>query len=166
MPKCRFCNGLLEKIFLDLGETPLANSYLSNEEIHNNEEKFPLKALVCNDCYLVQLEEFETPQKIFSNYAYFSSYSKSFLNHAKNYVDMMIDRFQINKNKFVQKFKERVEKNVEQDQEQAGKIEQVSRKHGSLHARSAQSLKNNENRTQTARKLKPKITGRAINENF
>ena len=101
MPKCRFCNGLLEKIFLDLGETPLANSYLSNEEIHNNEEKFPLKALVCNDCYLVQLEEFETPQKIFSNYAYFSSYSKSFLNHAKNYVDMMIDRFQINKNKFV-----------------------------------------------------------------
>jgi len=101
MPECRFCDELLEKIFLDLGETPLANSYLSDEEIDNNEESFPLKVLVCKKCYLVQLEEFKTPQNIFSNYAYFSSYSKSFLNHAKNYVDMMINRFQINQNNFV-----------------------------------------------------------------
>ena len=101
MPECRFCDELLEKIFLDLGETPLANSYLSDEEIDNNEESSPLKVLVCKKCYLVQLEEFKTPQNIFSNYAYFSSYSKSFLNHAKNYVDMMINRFQINQNNFV-----------------------------------------------------------------
>ena len=101
MSKCRFCSGLLEQVFLDLGKTPLANSYLAEEEIHKNEENFPLKALVCKECYLVQLEEFKTPQKIFSNYAYFSSYSQSFLNHAKNYVEMISSRFEINQNSFV-----------------------------------------------------------------
>jgi len=101
VPKCRFCNASLKQVFVDLGETPLANSFLTREMIDNEEENFPLKALVCNECYLVQLEEFETPKNIFSDYAYFSSYSKLFLNHAKNYVDMISDRLHIEQSSFV-----------------------------------------------------------------
>jgi 2-polyprenyl-3-methyl-5-hydroxy-6-metoxy-1,4-benzoquinol methylase len=86
---------------IDLGKTPLANSFLSEKMLNEKEEFFPLKVLVCKKCYLVQLKEVETPQNIFTNYAYFSSYSKSFLDHAKNYVNMSIDRFHIDKNNFV-----------------------------------------------------------------
>jgi len=86
---------------VDLGKTPLANSFLSEKMLNEKEEFFPLKVLVCKKCYLVQLKEVETPQNIFTNYAYFSSYSKSFLDHAKNYVNMSIDRFHIDKNNFV-----------------------------------------------------------------
>ncbi len=101
MPNCRFCNTLLEQVVVDLGETPLANSFLSKKMLNEKEEFFPLKVLVCKKCHLVQLEEVETPQNIFTNYAYFSSYSKSFLDHAKNYVSMMIDRFHIDNDNFV-----------------------------------------------------------------
>jgi 2-polyprenyl-3-methyl-5-hydroxy-6-metoxy-1,4-benzoquinol methylase len=98
---CRFCDILLEQVVVDLGKTPLANSFLSEKMLNEKEEFFPLKVLVCKKCYLVQLKEVETPQNIFTNYAYFSSYSKSFLDHAKNYVNMSIDRFHIDKNNFV-----------------------------------------------------------------
>ena len=101
MANCRFCDALLEQIVIDLGKTPLANSFLSEKMLNEKEEFFPLKVLVCKKCYLVQLKEVETPQNIFTNYAYFSSYSKSFLDHAKNYVNMSIDRFHIDKNNFV-----------------------------------------------------------------
>jgi 2-polyprenyl-3-methyl-5-hydroxy-6-metoxy-1,4-benzoquinol methylase len=101
VPNCRFCNTLLEQVVVDLGETPLANSFLSKKMLNEKEEFFPLKVLVCKKCHLVQLEEVETPQNIFTNYAYFSSYSKSFLDHAKNYVSMMIDRFHIDNDNFV-----------------------------------------------------------------
>ncbi len=101
MANCRFCDVLLEQVVVDLGKTPLANSFLSEKMLNEKEEFFPLKVLVCKECYLVQLEEVETPQNIFTNYVYFSSYSKSFLDHAKNYVDMAIDRFHLNKNNFV-----------------------------------------------------------------
>ena len=101
MANCRFCNILLEQVVVDLGKTPLANSFLSEKMLNEKEEFFPLKVLVCKKCYLVQLKEVETPQNIFTNYAYFSSYSKSFLDHAKNYVNMSIDRFHIDKNNFV-----------------------------------------------------------------
>ena len=93
---CRFCNSLLSKTFLNLGTSPLSNSYLNSEQLTLKESFFPLHAFVCQKCFLVQLEEFQTPKDIFSNYVYFSSYSTTWLEHAKDYVKMMISRFKIN----------------------------------------------------------------------
>lgn len=90
---CRFCGEALTHIFCDLGMSPFSNSYLSAEQLQNMEPFYPLHAYVCDKCFLVQLEEFESPAKIFSDYAYFSSYSDSWLAHAKKYVGMMIERF-------------------------------------------------------------------------
>jgi len=73
--------------------SPLANSYLSAEQLDQMEPFYPLHAYVCAECFLVQLQEFETPQHIFTEYAYFSSYSDSWVAHAKAYVDRMVDRF-------------------------------------------------------------------------
>ena len=75
-PKCRFCNEKLNIIFIDLGKTPLSNSFLKFSDLNKPEKKIPLKVFVCKNCFLVQITEFETPDKIFSEYAYFSSYSK------------------------------------------------------------------------------------------
>src|SRR3954452_16997478 len=100
---CRFCNARLEQVFLDLGLSPLANSYLKNEDLKSEEQFFPLRAYVCGECFLVQLEEWETPENIFGDYAYFSSYSESWLQHAKTYVDAMIARFNLtSENKVVE----------------------------------------------------------------
>jgi len=90
---CRFCSTPLEHIFVDLGMSPLANSYLKMEQLQQMEPFYPLMTYVCGNCHLVQLPEFESPEHIFSDYAYFSSYSDSWLKHAKDYTDMMIDRF-------------------------------------------------------------------------
>jgi len=90
---CRFCQAPLDAVFADLGMSPLANSYLSPEQGHGMEPFYPLRALVCESCSLVQLEEFETPQHIFGDYAYFSSYSTSWLDHSRRYVEAMIERF-------------------------------------------------------------------------
>ena len=98
---CRFCNSTLNQIFLDLGKTPLANSFLSESDLQKNEQFFPLQVYVCNECYLVQLKQFKTPTEIFSEYAYFSSYSSSFLKHAENYVEMILKRFNFNKSSLV-----------------------------------------------------------------
>jgi 2-polyprenyl-3-methyl-5-hydroxy-6-metoxy-1,4-benzoquinol methylase len=92
---CRFCGTRLQHVFVDLGLSPLANSYLKAEELGAGERFFPLKAFVCSQCLLVQLEEWETPENIFGDYAYFSSYSESWLQHAKAYVNAMIRRFGI-----------------------------------------------------------------------
>jgi SAM-dependent methyltransferase len=73
--------------------SPLANSYLAEDQVNGMEPFYPLRALVCGECFLVQLEEFETPHAIFSDYAYFSSYSSTWLEHARRYVDQMIDTF-------------------------------------------------------------------------
>ncbi|EGP92878.1 C-methyltransferase [Nitrosarchaeum koreense MY1] len=73
--------------------SPLSNSYLNAEQINKKESFYPLHVFVCDNCLLVQLEEFESPQNIFTNYAYFSSYSKTWLEHAQEYVNMMITRF-------------------------------------------------------------------------
>jgi len=94
--KCRFCNAELSKIFVDLGKTPLANSFLNENNVNKDETIYPLRAFVCEKCFLVQLEEYEKPQNIFSDYAYFSSYSETWLDHAKDYVKMMLKRFKIN----------------------------------------------------------------------
>ena len=90
---CRFCNSRLEHVFADLGSSPLANSYLASDKLLAMEPRFPLTVYVCGECFLVQLPEFETAEAIFSDYAYFSSYSDSWVAHAKRYSEAMIERF-------------------------------------------------------------------------
>jgi SAM-dependent methyltransferase len=92
---CRFCATPLEAVFADLGMSPLANSYLAPEQGNRMEPFYPLRALVCSRCFLVQLEEYESPHHIFSDYAYFSSYSSSWLEHSRRYVEAMVERFGI-----------------------------------------------------------------------
>jgi 2-polyprenyl-3-methyl-5-hydroxy-6-metoxy-1,4-benzoquinol methylase len=90
---CRFCGRALEDVFCDLGTAPPSNSYLREDQLGAPETFFPLLAYVCSNCFLVQLPQFQTPSEIFSDYAYFSSYSQSWLKHAKDYVDYMMGRF-------------------------------------------------------------------------
>lgn len=92
---CRFCGAPLQAVFADLGMSPLANSYLPPERVNAMEPFYPLRALVCGECFLVQLEEFETPERIFSDYAYFSSYSSSWLEHSRRYAEQMIERLSL-----------------------------------------------------------------------
>lgn len=89
---CRFCGAPLADVFADLGMSPLANDYLPAERVNAMEPFYPLRALVCAKCFLVQLEEFETPERIFSDYAYFSSYSSSWLEHSRRYAEQMTER--------------------------------------------------------------------------
>jgi len=98
---CRSCGTGLEYTFVDLGMSPPSNAYLKAEELNRMESFFPLHAWVCEKCKLVQLEEFESPEDIFSDYAYFSSYSDSWLEHARNYTESMVGRFGINQNQQV-----------------------------------------------------------------
>lgn len=95
---CRFCEAALKHTFLDLGASPFANSYLKEEQLNRMEPFYPLHVYVCAKCLLVQLEQFSTPHDIFSDYAYFSSFSDSWLVHAKAYVDMIAERFALDKN--------------------------------------------------------------------
>jgi len=95
---CRFCGTFLKHSFVDLGMSPLSNAYLTEKQLNGAETFYPLHAYVCEKCLLVQLEQFETPEHIFNDYAYFSSYSDTWLNHAKAYTDLMIKRFGINQN--------------------------------------------------------------------
>jgi SAM-dependent methyltransferase len=90
---CRQCSTPLRQSFCDLGMTPLANSYLTEADLNRREVFYPLHAYVCLNCFLVQLAEFESPEAIFGDYLYFSSYSQSWLDHARTYVEDMIDRF-------------------------------------------------------------------------
>ena len=92
---CRFCGAAVDGVFADLGSSPLANSYLPPERVNGMEPFYPLRALVCGRCFLVQLEEFETPERIFSDYAYFSSYSSSWLEHARAYAEQMTERLSL-----------------------------------------------------------------------
>jgi SAM-dependent methyltransferase len=93
LTECRFCRAELTDVFADLGMSPLANSYLTADELAQMEPFYPLRALVCERCFLVQLEDYETPEAIFSEYAYFSSFSSTWLEHARRYADLAIDRF-------------------------------------------------------------------------
>ncbi len=90
---CRFCGVPLSRVFVDLGAQPLANSYLEPEALGKAEPFYPLRVYVCEACFLVQLPEEEKPEAIFSDYAYFSSYSESWLRHARTYAEAMIERF-------------------------------------------------------------------------
>ncbi|KFM99322.1 class I SAM-dependent methyltransferase [Bacillus clarus] len=93
--KCRFCHSLLTDTFLDLGVSPLANSFVAPENLYKMEPFYPLHTFICSNCLLVQLDEFESPQNIFHDYLYFSSFSSSWLLHAKQYVEMAIKRFSL-----------------------------------------------------------------------
>lgn len=90
---CRLCGDPLSQTFIDLGASPLANRYLTADQLNQMEPFYPLHAFVCASCFLVQLEEFESPASIFTDYAYFASYSDSWVEHARRYSDMVIARF-------------------------------------------------------------------------
>ncbi len=92
-PHCRSCGAPLERVLADLGATPLANAFLRPEELDRMEPTYPLRALVCDACWLVQLDAYEAPETIFSDYAYFSSFSDTWLAHAQAYAAMAVDRF-------------------------------------------------------------------------
>jgi len=92
-PRCRFCGAALAQTFVDLGMSPLCESYVSRSQLNQMEPFYPLHVFVCQDCFLVQLEAFVAPEHIFSEYAYFSSYSDSWLEHARCYVERMVARF-------------------------------------------------------------------------
>ncbi len=97
--RCRHCNKNLELIFIDLGEAPPSNNYLTIDELPKKETKLPLKVLVCEECWLVQTEDYTSHTEIFKNdYAYFSAFSTSWLEHSKRYVEKIIKNFDINKN--------------------------------------------------------------------
>jgi SAM-dependent methyltransferase len=101
-PLCRFCGIPLEHDFIDLGSTPLANAYLSAEEVAEGADRaYPLHARVCSSCFLVQVEAPVEPETIFSDYAYFSSYSDSWVEHARRYAIDMIARFGLGASSFV-----------------------------------------------------------------
>jgi SAM-dependent methyltransferase len=93
---CRFCGAILHQTFVDLGMSPLCESILSAEQLNQMEPFYPLHVYVCEQCFLVQLEEYVSPEEIFTEYDYFSSYATSWLQHAKNYSELMIDRFGLN----------------------------------------------------------------------
>ena len=99
--KCRFCKSTLTNIFLDLGMSPMANSFLKPTELNTIEPSYPLCAYVCSKCFLVQLDEFEKPEEIFSNYAYFSSFSTTWNDHVEEFVNQLINKFKIDKQKHV-----------------------------------------------------------------
>jgi len=95
IPHCRCCDTPLERVFVDLGMSPLCESYVDPAHLNHMEPFYPLKVYICESCLLVQLDQYVSASDIFTEYAYFSSFSDSWVEHAKRYVDMMIDRFDI-----------------------------------------------------------------------
>lgn len=95
MSSCRFCNASLAHTFVDLGMSPLCESYIAEDQLNKMEPFYPLHVYVCGKCFLVQLDEYVRSEEIFTEYAYFSSYSDSWLQHAKSYVEMAIRRFDL-----------------------------------------------------------------------
>lgn len=100
--KCRHCQAELQYVFLDLGHAPPSNAYLSKESLSEPEKTFPLKLFVCDQCWLVQTEDFCKADELFSaDYAYFSSTSQSWLQHAASYTEAITQRLGLNKHSFV-----------------------------------------------------------------
>jgi SAM-dependent methyltransferase len=95
LPTCRFCSAPLHHTFVDLGMSPLCESYVPPEREGAMEPFYPLHTRICERCLLVQLEEFVAPEDIFTEYAYFSSYSDSWVAHARRYVEMAVERFDL-----------------------------------------------------------------------
>jgi hypothetical protein len=91
---CRFCNHPLSDILIDLFHSPASNSFLTREQLNEPETYYPLKVFICNTCYLVQIDEYKKSDAIFNNeYVYFSSFSKTWLEHSKAYTNLMVQRF-------------------------------------------------------------------------
>jgi SAM-dependent methyltransferase len=100
-PVCGSCGEVLLYTFADLGTSPLANSYLTAGQLNEREAFYPLHARVCSACFLVQLESVVSPQEIFSDYAYFSSFSESWLEHARAYAEAMVLLLHLNSSSWV-----------------------------------------------------------------
>ena len=94
-PTCRFCDAPLTLTLVDLGEQPLSNAYLSMDQLDKPEPKYPLHARVCQTCRLVQVDAVQTPDHIFSDYAYFSSISDSWVEHARRFCEMARERWHL-----------------------------------------------------------------------
>jgi len=91
---CRLCGAKLSRTLVDLGMTPLANAYVTPTQAHDGVDRpYPLHARVCDTCLLVQVDEVVDPAAIFTDYAYFSSYASSWVDHARRYAGMMMERF-------------------------------------------------------------------------
>lgn len=94
-PACRFCGHELKHTFVDLGMSPLCQTHIETHQLNHMERFYPLHAYVCDRCFLVQIDQFVSPDAIFSEYAYFSSYSDTWVQHAKRYADKMIEQFHL-----------------------------------------------------------------------
>jgi SAM-dependent methyltransferase len=94
---CRFCEEPLRHVFIDLGMSPPCQTHIEPHALNDSETFYPLCAYVCNQCFLVQLPEYISPEKIFTEYAYFSSYADTWLQHMKNYADTIVRRLQLDK---------------------------------------------------------------------
>lgn len=100
--QCRFCKNKLEHVFVDLINTPASNSFLTKEQLNEPEHFYPLKLFVCENCKLVQIDEYKKSDDIFNqDYAYFSSYSTSWLKHAENYVEMIVKKLSLNETSYI-----------------------------------------------------------------
>jgi len=99
--RCRFCGSSLKRTFVDLGMSPLCESYPSEADLNRAEVYYPLRVYVCEECLLVQLEEYGSRESIFSDYPYFSSFSDSWLRHCKNYSEQMTNRLGLDEHSFV-----------------------------------------------------------------
>ncbi len=95
--RCRFCGHAIRHTFVDLGMSPLCQTHITSEQLNHMEPFYPLHAYVCDRCFLVQLEEFVAPGEIFSEYAYFSSYADSWVEHARQYCELMCERFGVDR---------------------------------------------------------------------
>jgi SAM-dependent methyltransferase len=100
-PPCRFCDAALGRTFVDLGMSPLCETYPAASDLNRSEAYYPLHVYVCENCFLVQLELYESAENIFTDYPYFSSFSDSWLKHCENYCQAMRDRFSLGEQSFV-----------------------------------------------------------------
>ena len=98
---CLFCGEQLRRTFVDLGMSPLCESYVAEKDLNRMEAFYPLHVYVCESCFLVQLQEYVSPESIFSEYAYFSSYADSWVEHMGRYAEMITDRLQLGKDSLV-----------------------------------------------------------------
>ena len=100
--KCRHCGSQNLSPVIDLGSSPPSNAYLFQKDLNKLEKWFPLKVNVCNECFLVQTEDYSNADELFDgDYAYFSSFSKTMLDHSKRYVDDMVERLSLNEDSMV-----------------------------------------------------------------
>src|SRR5262245_30207030 len=98
---CRLCSGPLDRLVVDLGTSPLCENYIAPQDYDRMEPFFPLRVFLCERCFLVQLRDYVGSEAIFGDYAYFSSYSDSWVRHAATYVDAVAERFRLGADSFV-----------------------------------------------------------------